>query len=72
MIILCVGNEADKKDSLPYGTFQIYVHDIRLFTILMGWIGKLGDLTSSAQKNRKTVSEDENWNLSETLLSGIK
>lgn len=27
-----------KKDSLPYGTFQIYVHDTELFFRIMGWI----------------------------------
>lgn len=27
-----------KKDSLPYGTFQIYVCDTELFLTIMGWI----------------------------------
>ncbi len=31
----------NKKDSLPYGTFQIYVNDTKLFFTIMGWIGKL-------------------------------
>ena len=31
----------NKKDSLPYGTFQIYVNDTKLFLTIMGWIGKL-------------------------------
>lgn len=30
-----------KKDSLPYGTFQIYVNDTKLFLTIMGWIEKL-------------------------------
>ena len=34
-----------KKDSLPYGTFQIYVNDTRLFLTIMGWIEKLKDFT---------------------------
>lgn len=27
-----------KRDQLPYGTFQIYVHDTNVFFRLMGWI----------------------------------
>lgn len=34
-----------KKDSLPYGTFQIYVNDTKLFLTIMGWIEKTKDLT---------------------------
>lgn len=30
-----------KKDSLPHGTFQIYVNDTKLFLRIMGWIEKL-------------------------------
>ncbi len=30
-----------KKDSLPYGTFQIYVNDTKLFFTIMGWIERL-------------------------------
>lgn len=31
----------NKKDSLPYGTFDIYVNDTKLFLTIMGWIKKL-------------------------------
>lgn len=31
----------NKKDSLPYGTFQIYVNNTKLFFTIMGWIEKL-------------------------------
>src|SRR3989344_5544874 len=31
----------NKKDSLPYGTFDIYVNDTKLFLTIMGWIGKI-------------------------------
>ncbi|OGG50949.1 hypothetical protein A2763_02865 [Candidatus Kaiserbacteria bacterium RIFCSPHIGHO2_01_FULL_54_36] len=30
-----------KKDSLPYGTFQIYVNNTKLFFTIMGWIERL-------------------------------
>ncbi len=30
-----------KRDALPYGTFQIYVSDTKLFFTIMGWIEKL-------------------------------
>lgn len=33
-----------KKDSLPYGTFQIYVHDTELFFRITGWIKQLKEL----------------------------
>ena len=33
-----------KRDTLPYGTFQIYVHDTRLFFKIMGWIEKMKEL----------------------------
>lgn len=28
----------DKRDTLQYGTFQIYIHDTKLFFRIMGWI----------------------------------
>lgn len=31
----------NKKDSLPYGTFQIYVNNTELFLTIMGWIEKI-------------------------------
>lgn len=39
-----------KRNTLPYGTFQVYVHDSEFFFRLMGWIKKikeLGENTSS-------------------------
>ena len=30
-----------KKDSLPYGTFQIYVNDTKLFFTIIGWIERI-------------------------------
>lgn len=33
-----------KKDSLPFGTFQIYVCDTELFLRIMGWIERLSEL----------------------------
>lgn len=33
-----------KKDSLPHGTFQIYVCDTRLFLTIMGWIERLSEM----------------------------
>lgn len=33
-----------KKDSLPYGTLDIYVCDTKLFLTIMGWIKKLSSL----------------------------
>lgn len=36
----------NKKDSLPYGTFQIYVCDTKIFLTIMGWIEKLSELGS--------------------------
>jgi predicted transcriptional regulator len=33
-----------KKDSLPYGTFQIYVCDTELFLRIKGWIERLSEL----------------------------
>ena len=33
-----------KRDSLPYGTFQIYVHDTSFFFRMMGWIEKIKEL----------------------------
>ena len=35
----------NKKDSLPYGTFQIYVNDTKLFFTIMGWIERIKKLT---------------------------
>lgn len=34
-----------KKDSLPYGTVQIYVCDTKLYLTLMGWIERLKELS---------------------------
>lgn len=34
----------NKKDSLPYGTFQIYVCDTKLFYRIKGWIERLGEI----------------------------
>ena len=31
----------DKRETLPYGTFQIYVSDTHLFLKIMGWIEKI-------------------------------
>jgi len=33
-----------KKDSLPYGTFQIYVCDTIIFLTIKGWVEKLAEL----------------------------
>ena len=35
-----------KKDSLPYGTFQIYVCDTTVFLTIKGWIERLAELGS--------------------------
>lgn len=35
----------NKKDSLPFGTFQIYVHDTTLFFKVTGWIERIKELT---------------------------
>ena len=32
-----------KKDSLPYGTFSIYICDTSLFLKLSGWMQGVGD-----------------------------
>jgi hypothetical protein len=37
----------NKRDSLPYGTFGIYVCDTKLFLNIKGWIEKIGALTTS-------------------------
>lgn len=37
-----------KKDSLPYGTFQIYVCDTNLFLTIKGWIERLTEFTHPA------------------------
>lgn len=34
----------DKRDTLPYGTIQVYVHDTNFFFRLMGWIEGLKKL----------------------------
>ena len=36
-----------KSDSLPYGTFQIYVCDTTIFLTIKGWIEKLAELGNS-------------------------
>jgi hypothetical protein len=33
-----------KRETLPYGTFQIYLHDTIFFFRLMGWIDKLKEM----------------------------
>ena len=35
-----------KKDTLPYGTFQIYVCDTTIFLTIKGWIERLAELGS--------------------------
>lgn len=37
----------NKKDNLPYGTFQVYVHDTVLFFKIVGWIERIKELTGS-------------------------
>ena len=37
----------NKKDNLPYGTFQIYVSDTQVFLAIIGWIERLAELGSS-------------------------
>lgn len=39
-----------KKDSLPYGTFQIYVCDTTVFLTIKGWIERLSELGSGEEK----------------------
>lgn len=34
----------NKRDSLPYGTFGIYVHDTKVFLTVMAWIEKIKEL----------------------------
>jgi len=34
-----------KRNTLPYGTFDIYVSDTKLFLTIMGWIEKIKELT---------------------------
>lgn len=36
-----------KKDSLPFGTVQVYVCDTKLFLKIMGWIEKIKSITLS-------------------------
>jgi hypothetical protein len=40
-----------KKDSLPYGTFQIYVCDTTVFLTIKGWIEKLAELCLQDDQN---------------------
>lgn len=35
-----------KKDSLPYGTFQIYVCDTKVFLKIKGWVERLTELST--------------------------
>ena len=35
---------SNKRDNLPYGTFQIYVCDTKIFLTIMGWIERLSEL----------------------------
>jgi predicted transcriptional regulator len=35
----------NKRDTLPYGTFQIYVCDTKLFLRIMGWIERIKELS---------------------------
>ena len=35
-----------KMDSLPYGTFDIYVCDVKIFLKIMGWIKKISKLNN--------------------------
>jgi hypothetical protein len=37
-----------KKDNLPFGTFQIYVHNTKLFFKIMGWIEGLKKLDTKS------------------------
>jgi hypothetical protein len=34
-----------KRNTLPFGTFDIYVCDTKLFLTIMGWIEKVKELT---------------------------
>jgi predicted transcriptional regulator len=38
-----------KKDSLPYGTFQIYVCDTTVFLKIKGWIERIAELASTLE-----------------------
>ncbi|MDD5068100.1 MAG: hypothetical protein PHS53_01895 [Candidatus Pacebacteria bacterium] len=35
-----------KRDTLPYGTIDVSIHDTKLFLQLMGWIRKIGSVPS--------------------------
>jgi hypothetical protein len=37
----------NKRDTLPYGTVQIYVHDTPFFFRLMGWLEKVKELQNT-------------------------
>jgi hypothetical protein len=37
----------NKRDTLPYGTFQIYVCDTKLFYKILGWIEKIKELSET-------------------------
>ncbi len=39
----------NKRDTLPYGTFQIYVCDTRLFYRIIGWIEKIKEFGEAQQ-----------------------
>ncbi len=34
-----------KRDTLPFGTFDIYVNDVKLFLTIIGWIERIKELT---------------------------
>lgn len=34
-----------KRDTLPYGTLQVYVHDTKVFFRIMGWINELKNVS---------------------------
>jgi hypothetical protein len=38
-----------KRGTLPYGTFQIYISDTKLFFTIMGWIERIKFLTQSSK-----------------------
>ncbi len=44
-----------KKDSLPFGTFQIYVNDTNLFLSIKGWIERLGEFAVMEENARTSM-----------------
>lgn len=46
-----------KRDSLPYGTFQIYVCDTSIFLTIKGWIERLAELGNSANETGELVAQ---------------